>query len=1708
MKHFSKLPFLLLAFILINILSINNSNAQIYGNEWIDYNATNYKIAVWSNKIYKINQQTLLNAGIPSSTLASDLKLMREGEEIAMLTSTNGVMGTNDYVEFFGMPADGKLDAELYVAGAQTNPKMNLISDTVYYYLVITNGVVNKRYQSIPNVISSPPPMETYCWDSLEVSPRTFPRNGLDVDVSGEHAFESSRFDFGEGYARSTLANSLATPVFADSILFTLTGLYNNAAAPNIRTFSRHSGQSLQNHVVSVYINNNFYLDSTFTNYENQTFTINNIPTSQIPANNRLWYKTRISGPASGIYNYDVIAHHYNIVYYPRTFAFSGLTNNWFEMDAKPSGCYIEITGFTHTTQAPTLYDITNNKVYTGVLSNATNTAIVKFQLPATTTKTQYYLVNQNSVTKVNVNYIKPITYVNYANNQADYVIFAPDLYINNGSAISNYKAYRESALGGGHTVAVVSFEQLYEQYAYGMNYHATSVIHFLKQIKNNWTTIKPKYTYFIGKPLVYNELRVFDVSHASNPNYRTYQVVTPTFGMPGSDNLLVDIDKNTVPDFAVGRLSANTESEVQDYLNKVKIYEADQKNTLNQTADEASWKKRVMHLVAGGTQQNIVKAYMLQAENIIEDTTYGASVFTSEKATNNVIDVVESAYIDSLVNSGLALVHFFGHSSSLDFEYGLKDLQFYNANNKFNVLMASGCNANNCFFNDPDKSIAEKYCNDPSKGSIVVIGSNNSGYPNELARYNDTLYKYFRNNPQNLSIAEQIKATITNINPGISNMGRCHLEQIQLTGDPAIKFVSFSLPDYNVEDKYVRTLPSQITTADDSFSVKCKIQNLGAYSTKDSIVLQVKRTLEDNTTQTQTYIFPKGYAYEEEITFKFEVNKITSKGLNTIEIKIDANNVAAEITEANNTIIKQFYIFDEEIDAVFPYNFSIVHTTNLTLVGNTLNPFSTDKQYLFEMDTTLNFNSPKLLTTKIQSTGGVIEWKPNIQLMDSMVYYWRCAKDTANGVTTRNWSTKSFIYLANGTDGWNQSHYFQYLDNNFNVLAVDSSRNFNFNKVKQSYSISNATIGYPTPNDFIVQTHNVNQNYNVLWEQGGAYDVMHFTLIDTMSMEPLKNVQDPNNAALGRWGSKYLTSFGLRNTYEFHFSTPADRQKIMNFMDSIPSGYIVFVMPLQHPGSNRFATHFAADSLLNGGAPNTLYHKLKNVGFSMLDSFKSPRPWIFVYQKDLPGINVHEIISPNNFGKVTLDVNYTGTISKGSMQSDIIGPAASWESIKRLGYARDGFQTDVSNVDVYGVDSAKQNIYLFTLAGNDTLINFINANQYPILKLVYKSSDSLKRTAEQLHYWRVLFTPLPDAAIAPNLHFLLDTLVAEGQNARFEFAIKNVSNIPMDSMKVQIEILDAKNQKVNQQSINVKPLNPFESTDAKFIVNTNNLVGINYIFIGLNKAHKPAENTYVNNQGVKSFKVSGDEINPLLDVTFDGIHILKEALVSSRPLIKIKLRDDNKYLRLDDSSLIEVRLTKPGASQYETINYHKDTLKFMAASQNINEENVANLEYRPALLENNKLYTLEVIAKDKKGNASGTINYKVTFQVDNTQSITTLLNYPNPFTSSTRFVFTLTGSEVPDYMKIQILSTTGKVVREITKAELGPIHIGDNITEYAWDGTDQMGDKLGNGVYFYRFVTSHKGKSILKRELQNTGSSTKVNDLTRKGMGKMVLIR
>jgi flagellar hook assembly protein FlgD len=97
------------------------------------------------------------------------------------------------------------------------------------------------------------------------------------------------------------------------------------------------------------------------------------------------------------------------------------------------------------------------------------------------------------------------------------------------------------------------------------------------------------------------------------------------------------------------------------------------------------------------------------------------------------------------------------------------------------------------------------------------------------------------------------------------------------------------------------------------------------------------------------------------------------------------------------------------------------------------------------------------------------------------------------------------------------------------------------------------------------------------------------------------------------------------------------------------------------------------------------------------------------------------------------------------------------------------------------------------------------------------------------------------------------------------------------------------------------------------------------------------------------------------------------------------------------------------------------------------------------------------------------------------TLKIDRVLNYPNPFTTSTRFWFehNRPGDELR--VTVQVMTITGKIVKTIDRRISTD---GNRSDDLEWDGRDDVGARLGRGVYLYRIrVTSSDGQQTEKLE-------------------------
>ncbi|MBO9573306.1 MAG: hypothetical protein J7497_14030, partial [Chitinophagaceae bacterium] len=575
---------------------------------------------------------------------------------------------------------------------------------------------------------------------------------------------------------------------------------------------------------------------------------------------------------------------------------------------------------------------------------------------------------------------------------------------------------------------------------------------------------------------------------------------------------------------------------------------------------------------------------------------------------------------------------------------------------------------------------------------------------------------------------------------------------------------------------------------------------------------------------------------------------------------------------------------------------------------------------------------------------------------------------------------------------------------------------------------------------------------------------------------------------------------------FEFSYMTPESRKWMMNFMDSIPDGYFVIARSFDYNDSLSYSAKWRADTTLYG-SNNSLYHRLLGAGMMNIDSINTRRAWIFAYKKKDysfdPKYTHTKGVSDRGFLSTVMSTPDTlGTIS-----SPVFGPAKEWKKVIWQGSKLETAANDNPTIEIVGLD-ASNNESVISVLDRDTKnfdISSVSAAQYPYMKLRMRNVDSITLTPYQLSSWMVLYTPVPEGALAPNLFLQAKDTLEVGEELSFGVAFKNISKMNFDSLALKFYIVDHNNVNHPIALPKQKPLVSGDTVVFRYIIDSKQYIGINTLFLEFNPDKNQPEQFQFNNFIFKNFYVKNDHTNPLLDVTFDGVHILNRDIVSAKPHIQIKLKDDAKFLLLNDTALSSVQLRYPDGT-VRTHHFDNDTLRFTPASSG--SDNSAVVDFYPQFLTQynpeGDEYELIVKAKDRSGNNAGSNDYRIAFTVITKPMISNLLNYPNPFSTSTAFVFTLTGSEIPQNMKIQILTVTGKIVREITKDELGPLRIGRNITEFKWDGTDQFGQKLGNGVYLYRFVTTLNGQRMDKYKAHGDNTDKFFNN----GYGKMYLMR
>ncbi|WP_296620370.1 C25 family cysteine peptidase [Marivirga sp.] len=1641
---------------------------------WINFNQSYYKISVGTNAAFELNYNDLLEVGVPLSTIdARAIRMYHRGEEIAIrvVGQNDGRIDQGDVIQFLGKSNDGVSDTPLYQnPDDQAHQYYNLFSDTTAYFLTWrTDGSTGKRMieRNILNNIENLPEEESIQQSKLQL----YTNNGdRGQRYNPQNGVYNSAFDLGEGWTGS--AFTAATNFTVSNIL----QANRSATVPNLEVLIQGRNMRLHQTEILVGPTENSLRSIGTVNLENYGHVVFNANIQWSDVNTNGSMMVRLIPQAEGS---DRISASYIKLDYQRTTNVVNESGNQFALNPNPTeSTYLR---FFNTNSSARLYRIDDFNEPELLRTNRVG-AEINTVIENTLNGARLYLQNQN--------FLKPkierVNFRNLNNINPDYVVIShPELMKPSGeynNPVNAYSAYRASAEGGGYDTLTVDILRLYNQFNYG-EISPLAVYRFTEFLVQN---TKAEMVFIIGKGMNW-----YHNYHRRNeiPN-SLFNEYVPTAGAPGSDNLFgFNLTENNRASISFGRLNAHNSQIAANYLDKIKEMESKPFNDLR--------RKHFLNL-SGGISFFEVNRFINYIEDFADDQSSPYVGGDYSNLTKETTQVVEFINVADQVNRGLNLITFFGHSAAntADIDIGLVSDESlgYENKGKYPFILINGCDAG-AFYEiaKTARTFGENWVNTAEKGATGVIAHSYLGFANELKRYSDIFFakaygdSVLINQPIGIVYKEIINEYLSIFGANPAPLYLSQAQQMNLLCDPAYKLFPAEDPDYEITNESLEIVSldgNNIDALTSEFGIDVIIKNYGI-TDKDSIEVLVKRTLPDNEIIVQDTQYVAPVYHQDTVRLTIFNDRPESFGQNIFEVILDPAGKIEELNENNNTAQIEFFMSLGTTLNLYPYTYGVSGMQNTTLTAQSIDLKSGEREFIFQIDTTESFDSPYLKSETLMARV-IAKWDVNLLAEDDQVYYWRTKFANPQAGELDEWTTSNFIYNVSLPQAWRQNSQTQLMQNSIVGLTINENWAFEEN-------VFDIIAEAPGNNEIDDISIKINGNeYATSGSQLGpcAINTVNLVAFDKSTGVPYVILSNGNFDVLDplSCGIRPQVINQIRNN---QLNQPAEYFK--KYYDELPDGDFVLLTSYDSVAWNVLRANNRAELLDLGATP------------SAIDNLQNGEPYILLGRKGVGAGNGTERIADASSTVPTIDQTLflqeelVARFESGSILSRMIGPAKSWNSIDANFSKVEA--TDDIRLDVFGIDTLNNQSLIFSDVQLPLDISAVDANRFPQLRLRVTLSDPDNLTPAELSAWQVVYEEVPDAVLIPQDENTPEANeIAEGELYTKSFQVFNVTPNSFDTpIYYQRQIFNRETRTFYTEEMQIPPLLAETDTSFTIEVNTRGKVGENDLNLNFNYNRPYSEKRFTNNilDYNRLFTVKKDSLPPLVEVTFDGITILDGDIVSPRPYIQIKLKDENTLITKSDTTGIEIRLRRDCEECIsERINFSNANIEWIPAT----EENSFTVNYQPDGLEDGN-YQLSVQASDASENTAGEEPYKVRFEVVNASTITNFYPYPNPFSTSTRFVFTLTGTDLPQEIKIQILTVTGRVVRKILQDEIGPIHIGNNITDYAWDGKDEFGDRLANGVYLYRVLVRKDGAFMEQR-------ATSADKAFTKGYGKLYILR
>ncbi|MDR6807620.1 hypothetical protein J2Y45_004820 [Dyadobacter sp. BE34] len=869
MRYFTRQALLIVA-----LLAGHQLQAQWtapYANSWIDYNKPYVKIGILKKGLHRVAFSSLPK-GFPTNS-PEKLQLWRRGKEVSIISTAN------QEIIFYAVPNDGASDSLLYrPMSSRVNPYFSMYGDEGAYFLTVGDKP-GKRARVIdqPNDPSLPV-MPDHNEQLIKIFQQDY---SMGTKSSINPGFFNSYFELGASRTSEVYKNGKEA-VFE----FKLNDFASNTYKPTVKLLLY--GRSKNDRKLQCYIGKNKEVLRLVKVIDNSGFaasecTFDMKPEDMDSGKNGVLVIRSVS---------DDPLERFSIAYYSieypqvlkiggqpsKEFRLSGVTGKWSKVLVKgvpPQFRFVDISDADDPI----------------VLNRVGETLMIERE-PG---KKQVLLAT-SEIFEVAPTKISEVKLKAHDPQSANYIIITTEP-LRKGAM--SYATYRASLAGGNLKPAIFEIQDIYNQFNYGEP-SPVAIKNFMSFMLSDG--VRDKYLFLIGKSITQNERMVRELPDE-----------VPTIGFPGSDALLVEgiaggmVNAPVIP---VGRLSAVTNQNIVDYLQKVKIYEA-------AGPGETGWRKKILHLSGGKTTSEIIQLrdYLRALEPMVQQGAVGGTVkaYVKHQATEE----VEPVDITADVNEGVGMITFFGHGSTIitdpNIGHARDEARGYRNLNKYPVMYFNGCGVGNVFCNRFNPFPSTPNAGDritlsldwllaPERGAIAVIASSFESFVSPGMTYLNTLYHYMFENQAtvNLPIGKIQLATANDILSRYKDKYNiAYVHQSLLQGDPALRMLAAAKPDYAFGTDGGITLFSDSSDKtigeSDSLRVHIDLKNFGRFTTGQTVPLEITWSGKQATHSIRLDI--KSFPTQQLLKLSFA----NEKDLNSIKVRIDPGHTLNELTRENN---------------------------------------------------------------------------------------------------------------------------------------------------------------------------------------------------------------------------------------------------------------------------------------------------------------------------------------------------------------------------------------------------------------------------------------------------------------------------------------------------------------------------------------------------------------------------------------------------------------------------------------------------------------------------------------------------------------------------------------------------------------------------------------------------------------------------------------